>query len=154
MNCDLLKCRDVVLALCNYMLNDLILLPARFIQIREGCYCRDFLIVNNHSYAKRYLFKDGERWTCTKRISRMCDAYVVLDLNRHVIAIRGHHGHLPDQFIYTGGGVYVRKRVRETNGALNYAWMSEDWFQWGLQCLITSRGKCNAQWNKWRRCDR
>ncbi|KAL4714658.1 hypothetical protein ACJJTC_012575 [Scirpophaga incertulas] len=76
-------------------------------------------MLKGHTYCKtttRY----GERWTCSKRVSRKCKAHVICDQDGIILKVNDDHTHDPSKYHQNRDGTYSRvvSRSAITTGSL------------------------------------
>ncbi|XP_063827651.1 uncharacterized protein LOC135076996 isoform X2 [Ostrinia nubilalis] len=80
-------------------------LKVQYIQTHVGS---KLLMVNNYSYCRKHTSKTREKWQCTKRKSKECQAYVMLDLVNSGMTLNGQHNHEPTQYHRNSQGLYIK----------------------------------------------
>ncbi|KAL0831845.1 hypothetical protein ABMA28_001375 [Loxostege sticticalis] len=67
------------------------------------------LILDEYTYYKNGVIKNGSRFVCSSKKSRGCRAYLHIDKNDDtIIAAYTDHNHTPTPYIVTKSGNYVR----------------------------------------------
>ncbi|XP_028174304.1 uncharacterized protein LOC114362918 isoform X2 [Ostrinia furnacalis] len=80
-------------------------LKVQYIQTHVGS---KLLMVNNYSYCRKHTSKIREKWQCTKKMSKECQAYVILDLVNSGMTLNGQHNHEPTQYHRNSQGLYIK----------------------------------------------